>query len=167
MANLEKINDDWTVLMPLRCIYFSRKMTNALPFRKLMQSGRRTRRKNPVPEPKPIWWFSVVERRNCRMCSFIGQPKQGLKVALIHDRPCWAATPVQEIQWHTLGCLWDIVERILKKIWISDTFILRISRGKLDQENRYQCKKSYRTINLYLKLALLMMPLRKRLPYNM
>lgn len=78
----------------------------------------------------------------------ISAAEQGLKVALIHDRPMLGGNASEEVRVHTLG-IYGKYERILKMI---DTkhFPNGSYKAKYDQEKRDKNVKSFKNIDLFL-----------------
>lgn len=78
----------------------------------------------------------------------IAAAEQGLKVALIHDRPFLGGNASEEIRVHTLG-VYGNFERILKKI-DTEHYPNGSADAKLDQKKRDDNVKSYENIDLFL-----------------
>ncbi|WP_149274241.1 FAD-dependent oxidoreductase [Pareuzebyella sediminis] len=78
----------------------------------------------------------------------IAAAEQGLKVALIHDRPVLGGNASSEIRVHTLG-IYGHFERILKKL-DTEHYPNGSAEAKLDQKKRDDNVKSYENIDLYL-----------------
>ena len=78
----------------------------------------------------------------------IAAAEQGLKVALIHDRPVLGGNASSEIRVHTLG-IYGHFERILKKL-DTEHYPNGSVESKKDQEKRDNNVKSYKNIDLFL-----------------
>jgi len=78
----------------------------------------------------------------------VAAAEQGLKVALIHDRPVLGGNASSEIRVHTLG-IYGNFERILKNL-DTEHYPNGFPAAKLDQEKRDNYMKSIENIDLYL-----------------
>ncbi len=134
-----------------RCdaIYFSTSDTrppNSLE--KLMEWRKKITAKPDVPEQEQRYDLVVVGGGIAGCAAAIAAAEQGLKVALIHDRPVLGGNASSEIRVHTLG-IYGHFERILKKL-DTEHYPNGSAEAKKDQEKRDNNVKSYANIDLYL-----------------
>lgn len=78
----------------------------------------------------------------------ISAAEQGLKVALIHDRPVLGGNASEEVRVHSLG-IYGKYERILKMI-DTEHYPNGSYKAKYDQEKRDKNVKSFKNIDLFL-----------------
>jgi hypothetical protein len=78
----------------------------------------------------------------------IAAAEQGLKVALVHDRPVLGGNASSEIRVHTLG-IYGHFERILKML-DTEHYPNGSPRALLDEQKRQQHMESYSNISLFL-----------------
>ncbi|MGB5667911.1 MAG: FAD-dependent oxidoreductase [Maribacter sp.] len=134
-----------------RCdaIYFStsyEEPPNSL--KKLAEWRMKVTAKPYVPELTKTYDLVVVGGGIAGCAASIAAAEQGLKVALIHDRPVLGGNASSEIRVHTLG-IYGHFERILKKL-DTDHYPNGSPESKLDQEKRDENVKSYNNIDLFL-----------------
>lgn len=134
-----------------RCdaIYFSKSKTEPPSNQnKLNQWRKKIKAQVNVPEHKKSYDLVVVGGGIAGCAAAIASAEQGLKVALIHDRPVLGGNASSEIRVHTLG-IYGKYERILKKI-DTEHYPNGHPDAKLDQIKRDTNVKSYKNIDLYL-----------------
>ncbi|CAM4217085.1 FAD-dependent oxidoreductase [Zobellia roscoffensis] len=134
-----------------RCdaIYFSTKKTTPPSSPKKLASWRQELAAEPnAPEELKTYDLVVVGGGLAGCAAAIAGAEQGLKVALIHDRPVLGGNASEEIRVHTEG-IYGNFERILKKI---DTkhYPNGSAESKFDQQKRDENVKSYDNIDLFL-----------------
>ena len=79
----------------------------------------------------------------------IAAAEQGLKVALVHDRPVLGGNASSEIRVHTLG-IYGYFERILKML-DTEHYPNGSPDALLDEQKRHQNMSSYPNISLFLE----------------
>ncbi|MEZ5044576.1 MAG: FAD-dependent oxidoreductase [Saprospiraceae bacterium] len=102
----------------------------------------------PKPEKTKKYDLVVTGGGLAGCAAAIAAAEQGLKVALIHDRPLLGGNASSEIRVHTLG-IYGNFERILKMI-DTEHYPNGSAEAKLDQEKRDRNVKSYKNIDLHL-----------------
>ncbi len=126
-----------------------------------------TSKKDPPSSPKKLaeWRKNITEEPNAPVeiqsydlvvvgggiagcAASIAAAEQGLRVALIHDRPVLGGNASAEIRVHTLG-IYGHFERILRKL-DTEHYPNGSVEAELDQEKRDKNVKSYINIDLYL-----------------
>jgi len=150
-ANLEKIELIDLTGFNGRCdaIYFSRENDEPPSSPKKLAEWRKNLAEEPnVPEQSQSYDLVVVGGGIAGCAASIAAAEQGLKVALIHDRPMLGGNASAEIRVHTLG-IYGHFERILKKL-DTEHYPNGSAEAKLDQEKRDINVKSYKNIDLYL-----------------
>lgn len=134
-----------------RCdaIYFSKSKTEPPSNQnKLNQWRKKIKAQVNAPEHKKTYDLVIVGGGIAGCAAAIASAEQGLKVALIHDRPVLGGNASSEIRVHTLG-IYGKFERILKKI-DTEHYPNGHPDAKLDQIKRDTNVKSYKNIDLYL-----------------
>ncbi|MFC4094883.1 FAD-dependent oxidoreductase [Euzebyella saccharophila] len=134
-----------------RCdaIYFSAKNEEPPSSPKKLASWRMTIAQEPnAPKQHQAYDLVVVGGGIAGCAASIAAAEQGLKVALIHDRPMLGGNASAEIRVHTLG-IYGHFERILKKL-DTEHYPNGSAEAKLDQKKRDDNVKSYENIDLYL-----------------
>ncbi|CAM4284676.1 FAD-dependent oxidoreductase [Zobellia nedashkovskayae] len=134
-----------------RCdaIYFSTKKDTPPSSTKKLAAWRQEITAQPnAPEEVKSYDLVVVGGGLAGCAAAIAGAEQGLKVALIHDRPVLGGNASEEIRVHTLG-IYGNFERILKKI-DTEHYPNGSADAKLDQEKRDKNVKSYDNIDLFL-----------------
>jgi len=134
-----------------RCdaIYFSTQKVAPPDSAKKLAKWRTVFTQEPnAPEESEAYDLVVVGGGIAGCAASIAAAEQGLKVALIHDRPVLGGNASSEIRVHTLG-IYGHFERILRKL---DTqhYPNGSAEAKLDQKKRDNNVKSYDNIDLYL-----------------
>lgn len=110
---------------------------------------RQEKLKEPVdPEETMIFDLVITGGGIAGCASAIAAAEQGMKVALIHDRPVLGGNASSEIRVHTLG-IYGHYERILKKI-DTEHYPNGSPEAIYDQEKRDMNVKSYENIKLFL-----------------
>ncbi|PCE64644.1 FAD-dependent oxidoreductase [Sediminicola luteus] len=114
-----------------------------------LTSWRKSMLKEPQsPEQTQKFDLVVVGGGLAGCAASIAAAEQGLKVALIHDRPVLGGNASEEIRVHTLG-IYGKYERILRKI-DTEHYPNGSSEAKKDQEKRDRNMKGYKNITLFL-----------------
>ncbi len=134
-----------------RCdaIYFSTKNEEPPSSSKKLTEWRKRVKSEPNAPPVTKSYDLVVVGGGLAGCAAsIAAAEQGLKVALIHDRPVLGGNASEEIRVHTLG-IYGNFERILKKI-DTEHYPNGSAEAKLDQKKRDDNVKSYENIDLFL-----------------
>jgi hypothetical protein len=101
-----------------------------------------------APQTERSYDLVVVGGGIAGCAASIAAAEQGLKVALIHDRPMLGGNASAEIRVHTLG-IYGHFERILKKL-DTEHYPNGSAEAKLDQKKRDDNVKSYENIDLHL-----------------
>jgi hypothetical protein len=101
-----------------------------------------------TPELTKTYDLVVVGGGIAGCAASIAAAEQGLKVALIHDRPVLGGNASSEIRVHTLG-IYGNFERILKML-DTEHYPNGSPEAQLDQNKRDKNVKSYDNIDLYL-----------------
>jgi hypothetical protein len=134
-----------------RCdaLYFTRSKGTPPESNEGLVEWRKNKLSEPVAPPKTENFDLVVTGGGVAGCAAaIAAAEQGLKVALIHDRPVLGGNASSEIRVHTLG-IYGKFERILKMLdtehWPNGS-----SEAIPDQEKRDRNVKQYENIHLYL-----------------
>lgn len=104
--------------------------------------------KTSIPESKKSYDLIVVGGGIAGCAASIAAAEQGLKVALIHDRPLLGGNASSEIRVHTLG-IYGHFERILKLI-DTEHYPNGSPEALKDQDKRQQNMENYANIDLYL-----------------
>ncbi|TMM53422.1 FAD-dependent oxidoreductase [Maribacter algarum] len=134
-----------------RCdaIYFSTKKEEPPSSTKKLAEWRKKTKSEPNAPPITKSYDLVVVGGGLAGCAAsIAAAEEGLKVALIHDRPVLGGNASEEIRVHTLG-IYGNFERILKKI-DTEHYPNGSAEAKLDQKKRDDNVKSYENIDLFL-----------------
>ena len=134
-----------------RCdaIYFSTTAKEPPSTSKKLAVWRKELKSEPNAPPQTKSYDLVVVGGGLAGCAAsIAAAEQGLKVALIHDRPVLGGNASEEIRVHTLG-IYGNFERILKKI-DTEHYPNGSADAKLDQKKRDANVKSYKNIDLFL-----------------
>ena len=134
-----------------RCdaIYFSINNEEPLSSPKKLAEWRKGIKSEPNDPPITKAYDLVVVGGGLAGCAAsIAAAEEGLKVALIHDRPVLGGNASEEIRVHTLG-IYGNFERILKKI-DTNHYPNGSAEAKLDQKKRDDNVKSYANIDLFL-----------------
>ena len=134
-----------------RCdaIYFSTKNEEPPSSSKKLADWRKKVKSEPNAPPVTKSYDLVVVGGGLAGCAAsIAAAEQGLKVALIHDRPVLGGNASEEIRVHTLG-IYGNFERILKKI-DTEHYPNGSAEAKLDQKKRDDNVKGYENIDLFL-----------------
>jgi len=134
-----------------RCdaIYFS--ISNKKPpasLNKLTEWRKMVTAEPNAPEQTKSYDLVVVGGGIAGCAASIAAAEQGLKVALIHDRPLLGGNASSEIRVHTLG-IYGHFERILRML-DTEHYPNGSPESKLDQEKRDRNVKSYANIDLFL-----------------
>ncbi|MEM6378758.1 MAG: FAD-dependent oxidoreductase, partial [Bacteroidota bacterium] len=134
-----------------RCdaIYFSQ--TKVLPpnEKEALKKWRREKLKEPISPEVVKQYDLVVTGGGVAGCAAsIAAAEQGLKVALIHDRPVLGGNASSEIRVHTLG-IYGKFERILKLI-DTEHYPNGSSDAIIDQERRDANMKKFKNIDIHL-----------------
>mgnify|MGYP000382864361 CR=1 FL=1 len=134
-----------------RCdaIYFStRKEAPPASPKKLKEWRTEITQEPNAPKRSDDYDLVVVGGGIAGCAASIAAAEQGLKVALIHDRPVLGGNASEEIRVHTLG-IYGHFERILKKL-DTEHYPNGSADAKLDQKKRDDNVKSYENIDLHL-----------------
>lgn len=134
-----------------RCdaIYFSTQKEEPPASLKKMKEWRTELAQEPnAPEQTQSYDLVVVGGGIAGCAAAIAAAEQGLKVALIHDRPMLGGNASAEIRVHTLG-IYGHFERILKKL-DTEHYPNGSIEAKRDQQKRDNNVKSYKNIDLHL-----------------
>ncbi|MGB5434513.1 MAG: FAD-dependent oxidoreductase [Maribacter sp.] len=130
-------------------IYFSTKNEEPPSSSKKLASWRKTIKSEPNAPPITKSYDLVVVGGGIAGCAAaIAAAEEGLKIALIHDRPVLGGNASEEIRVHTLG-IYGNFERILKKI-DTEHYPNGSDEAKLDQKKRDDNVKNYSNIDLFL-----------------
>ncbi|EAR02297.1 FAD-dependent oxidoreductase [Maribacter sp. HTCC2170] len=130
-------------------IYFSTKKQEPPSDPKNLAIWRRNVKSEPnLPTITKKFDLVVVGGGLAGCAASIAAAEEGLKVALIHDRPVLGGNASEEIRVHTLG-IYGNFERILKKI-DTEHYPNGSADAKLDQKKRDDNVKSYANISLFL-----------------
>ncbi|AYN69608.1 FAD-dependent oxidoreductase [Euzebyella marina] len=134
-----------------RCdaVYFSSKKISPPSSPKNLAEWRAKIAQEPNKPAKSEDYDLVVTGGGIAGCAAaIAAAEQGMKVALIHDRPVLGGNASSEIRVHTLG-IYGHFERILKKL-DTEHYPNGSADAKIDQKKRDDNVKSYKNIHLYL-----------------
>lgn len=134
-----------------RCdaIYFSSTKNDPPNSGKKLEEWRKMIAAEPnIPNEQEEYDLVVVGGGIAGCAAAIASAEQGMKVALIHDRPLLGGNASSEIRVHTLG-IYGHFERILKKL-DTEHYPNGSVEAKIDQEKRDKNVKSYQNIDLYL-----------------
>lgn len=134
-----------------RCdaIYFSTQKVPPPSSSKKLKTWRKSVLAEPnVPETIKNYDLVVVGGGIAGCAASIAAAEQGLKVALIHDRPVLGGNASSEIRVHTLG-IYGHYERILKML-DTEHYPNGSFKAKIDQEKRDKNVKSFDNIDLFL-----------------
>lgn len=101
-----------------------------------------------APEKEETYDLVITGGGLAGCAAAIAAAEQGLKVALIHDRPLLGGNASSEVRVHTLG-IYGKYERILKMI-DTEHYPNGSSEAKYDQEKRDRNVKSFENISLFL-----------------
>ena len=134
-----------------RCdaLYFSnryRAPTNQQDY--LLEMRRRLTGKAEVPEQEQEFDLVIVGGGIAGCAASIAAAEQGLKVALIHDRPVLGGNASSEIRVHTLG-IYGHFERILRML-DTEHYPNGSPLAYEDEKKRHQHMESYENIHLFL-----------------
>ncbi len=134
-----------------RCdaIYFSTSQKEPPSSQNELASWRKAMNKEPeAPSVTKSFDLVVVGGGLAGCAASIAAAEQGLKVALIHDRPLLGGNASSEIRVHTLG-IYGNFERILKMI-DTEHYPNGSPEAGLDQKKRDENVKGYKNIDLFL-----------------
>ena len=134
-----------------RCdaIYFSRSQQEPPASGEELANWRAGKLSEPTAPEKEQTYDLVITGGGLAGCAAaIAAAEQGLRVALIHDRPLLGGNASSEIRVHTLG-IYGKFERILKMI-DTEHYPNGSSEAKYDQEKRDRNVKSVKNISLFL-----------------
>lgn len=134
-----------------RCdaLYFNRKDIAPPNMEKELKTWRSSKLKEALAPPREKKYDLIVTGGGLAGCAAsIAAAEQGLRVALIHDRPLLGGNASSEIRVHTLG-IYGKYERILSKI-DTEHYPNGSSDAIYDQEKRDRNMKKYNNIDLYL-----------------
>ncbi|MEO1010870.1 MAG: FAD-dependent oxidoreductase, partial [Bacteroidota bacterium] len=134
-----------------RCdaIYFSTQKNKPPSSPKKLAEWRKQITAEPnAPQVSQTYDLVIVGGGIAGCAASIAAAEQGMKVALIHDRPVLGGNASEEIRVHTLG-IYGNFERILKKI-DTEHYPNGSAEAKLDQQKRDNNVKSYDNIDLHL-----------------
>lgn len=130
-------------------IYFSTTKEEPPSSPKKLAAWRKTIKAEPnVPPITESYDLVVVGGGIAGCAAAIAAAEEGLKVALIHDRPVLGGNASEEIRVHTLG-IYGNFERILRKI-DTEHYPNGSADAKLDQKKRDDNVRSYENISLFL-----------------
>lgn len=134
-----------------RCdaIYFSQSKKMPLEAETNLTSWRKTKLgESTIPEQQKNYDLVITGGGLAGCAAAISAAEQGLKVALIHDRPVLGGNASEEVRVHSLG-IYGKYERILKMIdtkhYPNGSF-----KAKYDQEKRDKNMKRFKNIDLFL-----------------
>lgn len=133
-----------------RCdaIYFStEKEAPPREMKELSAWRKQISNENSIPELVQEFDLVVVGGGIAGCASAIAAAEQGLKVALIHDRPVLGGNASSEIRVHTLG-IYGHFERILRML-DTEHYPNGSPEAKLDEEKRHQNIEKYKNISLF------------------
>lgn len=116
--------------------------------KKLAQWRRQMHQEPLAPETEQSFDLVVTGGGIAGCAAAIGAAEQGLKVALIHDRPVLGGNASSEIRVHTLG-IYGKFERILRLL-DTEHYPNGSAEAKKDQEKRDKNVKAYKNIDLFL-----------------
>ena len=134
-----------------RCdaLYFSQNKTIPPNEKEALKEWRREKLKEPTSPEVVKQYDLVVTGGGIAGCAAsIAAAEQGLKVALIHDRPVLGGNASSEIRVHTLG-IYGKFERILKLI-DTEHYPNGSSDALIDQERRDANMKKFKNIDIHL-----------------
>lgn len=134
-----------------RCdaIYFSTKYEEPpSAFKKLVEWRKKVKAEPNAPSLTKSYDLVVIGGGIAGCAASIAAAEEGLKVALIHDRPVLGGNASEEIRVHTLG-IYGNFERILKKL-DTEHYPNGSAEAKADQKKRDDNVKSYKNIDLFL-----------------
>ena len=134
-----------------RCdaIYFSTEKETPPSEASALAKWRKEKKSEPSSPEETQTFDLVVTGGGIAGCAAaIAAAEQGLKVALIHDRPVLGGNASSEIRVHTLG-IYGKFERILKLI-DTEHYPNGSFKAKYDQEKRDQNVKDIKNITLFL-----------------
>ena len=134
-----------------RCdaIYFSTEKETPPSEEPALADWRKDKKSEPSrPEETQTFDLVVTGGGIAGCAAAIAAAEQGLKVALIHDRPVLGGNASSEIRVHTLG-IYGKYERILKMI-DTEHYPNGSFKAKYDQEKRDKNVKSVKNITLFL-----------------
>ncbi len=116
--------------------------------KKLAEWRRQMHQEPLAPEREKSYDLVVTGGGIAGCAAAIGAAEQGLKVALIHDRPVLGGNASSEIRVHTLG-IYGKFERILRLL-DTEHYPNGSAEAKKDQEKRDKNVKAYKNIDLFL-----------------
>jgi hypothetical protein len=134
-----------------RCdaIYFSKDKVAPPNGGEALKKWRLEKSKEPIaPETNKSYDLIITGGGLAGCAAAIAAAEQGMKVALIHDRPLLGGNASSEIRVHTLG-IYGKYARILKLI-DTEHYPNGSSDALIDQAKRDKHMKSYKNIDLYL-----------------
>ncbi len=134
-----------------RCdaVFFSQSGQEPPDFGEKLAAWRKKMSQEPPAPPVTKEYDLVITGGGLAGCAAaIAAAEQGLKVALIHDRPVLGGNASSEIRVHTLG-IYGKFERILSKI-DTEHYPNGSPQAKKDQKKRDRNVKSYENIDLFL-----------------
>jgi hypothetical protein len=134
-----------------RCdaLYFSNRYRTPTNRQEYLQDMRlRLTGKGEVPEQELEFDLVVVGGGIAGCAASIAAAEQGMKVALIHDRPVLGGNASSEIRVHTLG-IYGYFERILKML-DTEHYPNGSPMAFADEEKRHHHMENYENIHLFL-----------------
>lgn len=134
-----------------RCdaLYFSKEKATPPTEKVALKTWRTEKSKEPIaPEQEKNYDLVVTGGGLAGCAAAIAAAEQGLKVALIHDRPMLGGNASSEIRVHTLG-IYGKYERILRLI-DTEHYPNGSSDAKLDQQKRDRNMRQFENIDLHL-----------------